>query len=121
MRQSGAVVPLFLRASTWRSVAAAAFWLFRSCAIWGESGYTNGAMAVAKLLGFDLCPRLQDLAERKLYLPPGFAVPEGIERATVKRLSRKTICTGWDELLRVAASIRIGKISSRRFEMPRKP
>ena len=52
-------------------------------------------MAVAKLLGFDLCPRLQDLAERKLYLPPGFAVPEGIERATVKRLSRKTICTGW--------------------------
>ena len=62
--------------------------------------------------GFDLCPRLQDLAQRKLYLPPGFAVPEGIERATVKRLSRKAICTGWDELLRVVASIRIGKIGA---------
>jgi len=47
-----------------------------------------------------------------LYLPPGFAVPEGIERATVKRLSRKAICTGWDELLRVVASIRIGKIGA---------
>lgn len=29
-------------------------------------GYSNGAMSVAKLLGFDLCPRLQDLRERKL-------------------------------------------------------
>ena len=27
-------------------------------------GYTNPAMAIAKLLGFDLCPRLRDLAER---------------------------------------------------------
>jgi TnpA family transposase len=75
-------------------------------------GYTNPAMAVARLLGFDLCPRLRDLAERKLYLPPGLKVPEGIERATVKRLSIKAIRAGWDELLRIAASIRIGKISA---------
>jgi TnpA family transposase len=77
-------------------------------------GYTNtnGAMSVAKLLGFDLCPRLRDLAERKLYLPAGFAVPEGIERATIKRLSRKAIRAGWDELLRVVASIRAGKIGA---------
>lgn len=75
-------------------------------------GYTNPAMSVAKLLGFDLCPRLRDLAERKLYLPPGFLVPEGIERATIKRLSRKAIRSGWDELLRVVASIRIGKIGA---------
>ena len=75
-------------------------------------GYSNGAMALAKLLGFDLCPRLRDLAERKLYMPPGFPVPEGIERATVKRLSRKAICSGWDDLMRVVASIRIGKIGA---------
>jgi hypothetical protein len=75
-------------------------------------GYTNGAMAVAKLLGFDLCPRLRDLAERKLYLPAGFAVPQNIERVTVKRLSRKAIRDGWDELLRVIASIRMGKIGA---------
>lgn len=46
-------------------------------------GYSSSGMSVAKLLGFDLCPRLQDISERKLFLPPGFAVPEGIERATV--------------------------------------
>ncbi|MDM0109851.1 Tn3 family transposase [Variovorax sp. J22R24] len=75
-------------------------------------GYSSGAMSVAKLLGFDLCPRLQDLRERKLYLPAGFAVPEGIERATVKRLSRKAILAGWDDLMRVVASIRAGKIGA---------
>ena len=75
-------------------------------------GYTNGAMAVAKLLGFDLCPRLRDLPERKLYLPAGFVVPENIERVTVKRLSRKAIREGWDELLRLIASIRMGKIGA---------
>jgi len=33
--------------------------------------YTNLGMVVSKLLGFDLCPRLRDLSERKLYLPRG--------------------------------------------------
>ncbi|QNK67157.1 Tn3 family transposase [Variovorax sp. PAMC26660] len=75
-------------------------------------GYTNPAMAVAKLLGFDLCPRLRDLSERKLHLPTGFEAPEGIERVTVKRVSLKAIRAGWDELLRVIASVRIGKIDA---------
>jgi len=69
-------------------------------------------MATAKGLGFDLCPRLRDLSERKLYLPAGFKVPEGIKRVTTKRLSLKAIRLGWDEFLRVLASIRIGRISA---------
>ena len=40
------------------------------------------------------------------------SVPEGIERVTVKRLSRKAIRAGWDELLRLIASIRIGRIGA---------
>ncbi|MES2249226.1 MAG: Tn3 family transposase [Pseudomonadota bacterium] len=75
-------------------------------------GYTNPAMSVAKLLGFDLCPRLRDLSERKLYLPAGFVAPDGIERVTVKRVSLKAIRAGWDELLRVVASVRIGRIDA---------
>jgi TnpA family transposase len=75
-------------------------------------GYTNAAMATAKGLSFDLCPRLRDLSERKLYLPAGFAVPEGIERITTQRVSLKAIRLGWDEFLRVLASIRIGRISA---------
>jgi TnpA family transposase len=57
-------------------------------------------------------PRLQDLRERKLFVPTGFEVPEAIERATVKRLSRKAIRAGWDDLMRVVASIRAGRIGA---------
>ena len=65
-------------------------------------------MANAKLLGFDLCPRLRDLAERKLYLPRIFSVPEGLEAVTVRSVSLTAIERGWDELLRLAASVRSG-------------
>lgn len=75
-------------------------------------GYTNSGMAVGKGLGFDLCPRLRDLAERKLYLPARFVVPEGLERITIKRISLRAIRQGWDEFLRVLASIRLGRISA---------
>lgn len=69
-------------------------------------------MAIAKLLGFDLCPRLRDLAERNLYLPRVFSIPEGLEPTTVRRLSLTTIERGGDELLRLAASIRSGRVSA---------
>ena len=67
-------------------------------------------MAVARLLGFDLCPRLRDLAERKLFVPRNFEVPQALEVATVRRVSLTAIERGWDELLRLAASIRSGRV-----------
>lgn len=75
-------------------------------------GVTNVAMAIAKLLGFDLCPRLRDLRERKLFVPRGWPVPETLERVTVRRVSVKAIERGWDDLVRLAASIRAGKVSA---------
>ncbi|WP_339507094.1 Tn3 family transposase, partial [Pseudomonas sp. EA_15y_Pfl1_P102] len=38
-------------------------------------GFTHFAMGLAKVLGFDLCPRLAGFSGRKLYLPRGVAVP----------------------------------------------
>ncbi|EWS60879.1 Transposase, TnpA family [Methylibium sp. T29-B] len=75
-------------------------------------GVTNVAMAIAKLLGFDLCPRLQDLRERKLFVPRGWPVPESLEVVTVRRISVKAIERGWDDLVRLVASIRAGKVSA---------
>jgi TnpA family transposase len=75
-------------------------------------GVTNVAMAAAKLLGFDLCPRLRDLRERKLFVPRGWPVPESLEGVTVRRVSVKAIERGWDDLVRLAASIRAGKVSA---------
>lgn len=76
-------------------------------------GYTNVGMAVAKLLGFDLCVRLQNLAERMLYMPRSFELPENLERLSTGSVSEKAIITGWDELLRLIASIRGGYLTAK--------
>ncbi|MFZ6682218.1 Tn3 family transposase [Undibacterium sp. Tian12W] len=74
-------------------------------------GYTNVAMALAKGLGFDLCPHLRNLSERKLYLPRHFDVPEAINTAAAKEVSVAAIRKGWDDYLRVLASARSGRVS----------
>jgi len=74
-------------------------------------GYTNVAMAVAKGLGFDLCPRLKNLAEQKLFVPRGFDVPQALEPAVEAVVSLKAIAAGWDDFLRMLASIKTGRVS----------
>jgi TnpA family transposase len=74
-------------------------------------GYTNVAMAVAKLLGFDLCPQLRNLSERRLFVPRRMEVPDTLAMATVDDISERAIIKGWDELLRLIASIRVGRVS----------
>lgn len=76
-------------------------------------GVTNVAMAIAKLLGFDLCPRLRDLRERKLFVPRAWPVPERLEAVTVRRVSLRAIEAGWDELVRLVSSRRSGPATSR--------
>jgi TnpA family transposase len=74
-------------------------------------GYTNATMSIAKLLGFDLCPQLRNLIERKLYVPSGTKPLDGIEGVMVAGVSLKAISKNWDELLRLIASIRTGRLS----------
>ncbi|WKZ88736.1 Tn3 family transposase (plasmid) [Ralstonia pickettii] len=73
-------------------------------------GYTNVGMTVAKFLGFDLCPWLRNLSERKLYLPRGLEVPDGLASAVSLDISLKAIREGWDGLLRLVASIHSGRV-----------
>jgi TnpA family transposase len=74
-------------------------------------GYTDVAMGLAKLLGFSLCPRLAALRERKLYVATGQYVPKPL-RAVAVPIPMKILHTHWDELLRLAASIREGWCSA---------
>src|SRR3546814_7820547 len=52
--------------------------LFRSQLAVDTHGYTDFAMALARLLGFDLCPRLKELKQRHLYVPRGTIIPPEI-------------------------------------------
>jgi len=72
-------------------------------------GYTEFAMAIAKLLGFALCPRLARLAERRLYLPSDMKnVPESLQTVVVPSISLRQIKAEWDNLVRLTASIETG-------------
>jgi TnpA family transposase len=65
-------------------------------------------MAVAKLLGFDLCPRLYSLRDRHLHVPRGFPVPHSLQPMVRRDVTLEPIREHWDELLHLAASIEEG-------------
>jgi TnpA family transposase len=71
-------------------------------------GYTDFGMGVSKGLGFDLCPRLKNLRERRLCVPPGVRVPAILEAVVDRDISLRAIDTGWDGFVRVVASIEEG-------------
>jgi TnpA family transposase len=75
-------------------------------------GFTHFAMALAKLVGFDLCPRLAKLKRRKLYLPKGLEVPEILRPLVAETVSRRAIGKGWDGLLRLGTSVKHGWCSA---------
>jgi TnpA family transposase len=61
-----------------------------------------------KVTGFDLCPRLARLKKRRLYLPKGLDVPEILRPIVAETVSRRAISRGWDGLLRLGASVKLG-------------
>ncbi len=65
-------------------------------------------MAVAILIGFDLCPRLAHLTDRKLYVPRGFVVPAVLKEITKQTVSLPPFRSNWDSLVRIAASFQTG-------------
>lgn len=72
-------------------------------------GYTEFAMAIAKLLGFALCPRLKRLSERRLYLPSGMKnIPDSLCGIAIPNISLRQIRAEWDNFVRLAASIETG-------------
>lgn len=75
-------------------------------------GYTEFAMAISKLLGFGLCPRLAKISDRKLYVPKTTKVPQGLEDMVVTSVALRTIVAEWDNLVRLAASIETGHTSA---------
>lgn len=74
-------------------------------------GYTYGAMAVAKMLRFDLCPQLAGLPDCKLWVPRTTNIPEPLDLVALPNVSERAIERGWDLILRLIASILTGRVS----------
>ena len=75
-------------------------------------GYTDFAMALARLLGFDLCPRLKELKQRHLFLPRGMAVPSEIAAVCEANVNTELIEKHWDTLVHLSASVMSGNTSA---------
>jgi TnpA family transposase len=75
-------------------------------------GYTDFAMMLARLLGFDLCPRLKELKQRQLYVPRGTDIPEAIRPICIANVDIELIESHWDQLVHLAASVRTGYASA---------
>lgn len=75
------------------------------------AGYTDQVFGLTHLLRFRFAPRLRDLSSSKLYTigsPKDFSNIEGIIRGQV---NMKLIYENYDDVLRIAHSIREGKVS----------
>jgi len=75
-------------------------------------GYTDFGMAIGKLLGVDLCPRLSHLRDRRLHVPREVSVPAILASVVERDVSLPQIETSWEPLVRVTASIEGGWISA---------
>ncbi|ABO60166.1 transposase Tn3 family protein (plasmid) [Burkholderia vietnamiensis G4] len=98
-RQAGAAIEGVVRQSGTSDVAQLAV---------DTHGFTDFAMGLARALGFDLCPRLAHLRDRRLHVPQHHAVPAELVAVTDCDVRLDLIESIWDEFVRVAASIQSG-------------
>ena len=76
------------------------------------AGFTDHVFALMHLLGFRFAPRIRDLGETKLYIPKRDVTYEGLKSMIGGTLNIKLIRTHWDEILRLATSIKQGTVTA---------
>src|SRR5262249_303426 len=75
-------------------------------------GSTEHVFALTSLLGIRFAPRIRDALSRKLYLPGELSVSGSLDTLVFEQVHKKLIIEQWDEMRRVAASIRHGTVSA---------
>ena len=75
-------------------------------------GYTDMGMACSKLAGFDLCPRVHNMADRKLHVLRGMKIPKSIADHVIEDVSLNSIREHWSSLLRLVATFEEGWTSA---------
>jgi TnpA family transposase len=74
-------------------------------------GATEHVFGLCQLLGFRFAPRLRDLADRRLYVAEGHADHGALDSLIGGIINLCRIEENWDEILRMAASIRAGTVA----------
>lgn len=80
-------------------------------------GYTEIIFALFDLVGFRFTPRLRDLGRQRLYTSGTLDMQRypRLQPHVRRRIRRPRILDGWEEMLRVAGSIRLGWVTASLF------
>jgi TnpA family transposase len=76
------------------------------------AGFTDHVFALCHLLGFRFAPRIRDLADKRIYVlekGSGYPALAGLVGGT---LNVRLIATHWNEILRLASSIKQGTVTA---------
>jgi TnpA family transposase len=76
------------------------------------AGFTDHVFALCHLLGFRFAPRIRDLADKRLFVPGKPGDYPALSALIGGTINAKSIRTHWDEILRLAASIRQGTVTA---------
>ncbi|EFU39332.1 transposase [Paenibacillus vortex V453] len=76
------------------------------------AGYTDQVFGLTHLLGFRFAPRLRDLADSKLYAIGKPSIFPKLEKLLRGQINTKIIQENYDDVLRLAHSIREGTVSA---------
>jgi TnpA family transposase len=76
------------------------------------AGFTDHVFALCHLLGFRFAPRIRDLADKRLYPVQKSGTYPALEGLVGGVLNTKLIGSHWEEILRLATSIKIGTVTA---------
>lgn len=76
------------------------------------AGFTDHVFALMHLLGFRFSPRIRDLADKRLFTPDRQKKYPVINALIGGTINMRHIRTQWDEILRLAASIKQGTVTA---------
>jgi TnpA family transposase len=76
------------------------------------AGFTDHLFAVMPLLSYRFAPRIRDLSETKLYVPPGFPAYEAFQPLLGGTLNVRHILAHREDILRLVTSIRQGTVTA---------
>lgn len=76
------------------------------------AGYSDLIFGLFDLVDLDFCPHLAGLPDRRLYHLPGMRRETDAARLLRHRINVELIAEYWDELLRIAASIKHGHVTA---------
>lgn len=76
------------------------------------AGFTDHLFALMHLLDFRFAPRIRDLADKRIFTPPGKKGYTALKPLVGGAINRKHILDHWDQILRLAASIKQGTVTA---------